>query len=301
MTVISIPSARHLDPGLSDVLRRIATACQNRGVPYLLTGAMAREILLVQVHGLPPGRATRDVDFGVLVDTWESFETLKASLVATGDFASDPGVQHRLHTVPGRIDLKMPVDIVPFGGVETPSGTVSWPPNGDVVMDVRGYEAAYYHAIQVEVRQGLVIPLPTAQGIAVMKILAWKDRGSATQGRDAIDFVEILERAEDIIGLDALYDEHMQLVEAMGGDLRLAAAGALGGMARLTTGSNLSEELAGILTNGLLTTLVPQALRGRGTELSTGGYEVIEGIVNAFILGLQGKSGRAPGSSTGGA
>jgi predicted nucleotidyltransferase len=288
MTVISIPSARHLDPGLSEVLRRIATACQNRGVPYLLTGAMAREILLVQVHGLPPGRATRDVDFGVLVDTWASFEALKAFLVATDDFVSDPGVQHRLYTVPGRLGLRMPVDIVPFGGVETPSGTVSWPPNGDVVMDVRGYEAAYHHAIQVEVRPGLIIPLPTPQGIAVMKILAWKDRGSATQGRDAIDLVEILERAEDIIGLDVLYDEHLNLVEAMGGDLRLAAAGVLGGMVRLMTDLKLSEELAGILGGGLQTTLVPQALRGRGTEPSASRYAAVEGIVKAFIGGLQG-------------
>jgi predicted nucleotidyltransferase len=287
MPIISIPSSRALDPALAEVLGRIDAACQAQGVPYLLTGAMAREILLVQVHGLPPGRATRDVDFGVLVKTWAAFTALKVALVESGDFVTDHSVRHRLYTVPERLGVRMPVDLVPFGGVETPVGTVAWPPDGEVVMDVRGYEAAHHHALHVQVRPGLVIPLPSAQGIAVMKILAWKDRGGATQGRDAIDLVEILERAEDILGLDALYDSHLNVVETWGGDLRLAAACILGAQARVMVGDTMAEELAEILVHGKETTLIPQALRGRGSEQSSGGYEAIQGLVNALITGLR--------------
>lgn len=287
MPIISIPSSRYLDPGLLEVLRRIDTACQTQGVPYLLTGAMAREILLVQVHGLPPGRATRDVDFGVLVKTWAAFVALKAALVESGDFVTDGAVQHRLYTVSERLGVRMPVDLVPFGGVEAPGGSLAWPPNGEVVMDVRGYEAAHHHAIHVEVWPGLVIPLPSAHGIAVMKILAWKDRGSATQGRDIVDLLEILERAEDLLGLDALYNDHMNVVETWGGDPRLAASHVLGAQVRSMVGASLSKELTGILTLGLETTLIPQALRGRGVENGTGGYEAVHGFVSAFIAGLQ--------------
>ena len=157
MPTISIPSSRRLDPGLLEVLYRIHAACQAQRLSYLLTGAMAREILLVHVHGLPPGRATRDVDFGVLVQTWAAFEALKASLVANGDFVVAPTVSHRLYAVAERLGVARPVDLVPFGGVESPSGSVAWPPKGEVVMDVRGYEAASREAISVEVCPGLIV------------------------------------------------------------------------------------------------------------------------------------------------
>ena len=84
MKSISIPRERPLDRVLIRVLERLDQSCQTMGIPYLLTGAMAREILLVHGHGLPPGRATRDVDFGFQVADWAAFETLKAALFATG-------------------------------------------------------------------------------------------------------------------------------------------------------------------------------------------------------------------------
>jgi len=154
-------------------------------------------------------------------------------------------------------------------------------------MDVRGYEVAHLHALRLEIQPGLVVPLPSAEGILVMKTLAWKDRGNTTQGRDAIDLVETLERAESIVGLEVLYDEHMSVVEAWGGDLRLAGAWVLGAMTRKIAGDELAAELAAILDSGLRPTLIPQVLRGHGAVHSVDRYEAIEGIVKAFISGLQ--------------
>lgn len=287
MPAISIPSNRPLDPGLLKVLRRIHAACRAQGLAYLLTGAMAREILLVHVHGLPPGRATLDVDFGVLVQTWEAFEALKMSLINAGDFVADRSVSHRLYAVPEIVGVAMPVDLVPFGGVEAPRGSVAWPPKGEVIMDVRGYEVASRQTVSVEVCSGLVIPLPSAQGIAMMKILAWKDRGSATQGRDALDLVELLERAEDILGLDTLYDDHLNVVEARDGDLRLAASQIFGAKTRLMAGIQLSDELAGILTAGLRTSFIPQVLGGRGKGSDSDAYKAVQVIIEAFAAGLR--------------
>ena len=284
---MSIPSTRPLDPGLTEVLRRIDAVCISQALPYLLTGAMAREILLVHGLGLPPGRATRDVDFGVLVKTWAAFDTFRSALLETRDFLPDPSVQHRIYSVSDRLGFRMPVDLVPFGGLEAPKGCVAWPPQGEVVMDVRGYEVAHLHALRLEIQPGLVIPLPSAEGILVMKTLAWKDRGNTTQGRDAIDLVEILERAEAIIDLEVLYDEHMNVVEAWGGDLRLAGAWVLGVRTRSIAGEKLAAELAAILDFGLIPTLIPQVLRGHGAMHSVARYEAIEGIVRAFISGLQ--------------
>ncbi|NTV72820.1 MAG: hypothetical protein HGA66_01250 [Holophaga sp.] len=111
-------------------------------------------------------------------------------------------------------------------------------------MDVRGFRVAFDHVIQVEVRPGLELFLPSPACMTIMKALAWKDRGKVTQGRDAIDLVELLLRAEDIIGLEQLYEHHLEIVETAGGDPQLTAAHVLGAEARIAAGAHLAEEVA---------------------------------------------------------
>ena len=81
-------------------------------MPYFLAGAMARDVLLTHVYGLPVYRATADVDLAVAVKDWSEFEKTKAGLEAKG-FARDAALFHRLHR------NEYPVDIIPFDGVET--------------------------------------------------------------------------------------------------------------------------------------------------------------------------------------
>jgi predicted nucleotidyltransferase len=40
--------------------------------------------MLVNVYGLRPGRATRDIDFGIAVESWDQFQGLKERMIATG-------------------------------------------------------------------------------------------------------------------------------------------------------------------------------------------------------------------------
>lgn len=54
-----------------------------QGIRYVLTGGMAREILLHFGHDCPPGRATTDLDFGVILPDWDAYERLRAVLTAT--------------------------------------------------------------------------------------------------------------------------------------------------------------------------------------------------------------------------
>jgi predicted nucleotidyltransferase len=55
---------------------------------YFLAGATARDLILVNVDGLRPGRATRDFDFGIGVESWTQFELLKEGLFATNEFSA---------------------------------------------------------------------------------------------------------------------------------------------------------------------------------------------------------------------
>jgi predicted nucleotidyltransferase len=67
MTATWLDLKRPLDPGLDRLLRDLDDQLKSRDIPYLLTGGMAREILLYYAHGCASGRATTDVDFGVTV------------------------------------------------------------------------------------------------------------------------------------------------------------------------------------------------------------------------------------------
>lgn len=75
--------ARPVDPLTSRVLHLIDRAAAAIGLRYFVAGAAARDLMLVNVFGLPPGRATRDIDFGIAVKNWDEFQEIKDHLVAS--------------------------------------------------------------------------------------------------------------------------------------------------------------------------------------------------------------------------
>jgi predicted nucleotidyltransferase len=140
-----------LEPLTSAVLASIHAATTALGLPYFLAGATARDIWLVNIFGLPPGRATRDIDFGVAVQNWEQFACLKAGLVRTGDFIRDAKQEQR-----GAV----PVDLVPFGGIASAANTIAWPPDQNIKMNVAGFAEAYESSLRFEIAGALHIPSP---------------------------------------------------------------------------------------------------------------------------------------------
>jgi len=151
--------------------------------PFLV-GAMARDLLLYYAYKIPVGRATEDVDLGFAVADWREFEALRAALLASTFFEEHGSVVYRIyHRRHG------PVDLIPFGGLEHPDGSIAWPPRGDEVMTVVGYREALASAVDVVLPEGqrvLVISLPM---LAVLKIIAWSERHTTAPRRDAADLL----------------------------------------------------------------------------------------------------------------
>jgi len=83
------------------------------GFSYFLAGATARDLILENVFGRPPGRLTRDLDFGFALSDWKQFETLKKTLIATGRFEPDRAIQRVLYL--HSANIKIGVDLIPFG------------------------------------------------------------------------------------------------------------------------------------------------------------------------------------------
>jgi predicted nucleotidyltransferase len=85
-----------LDPISSRVIRAVTSVADELGIGSFMVGATARIILLEHVFGLPPSRATRDIDFAFAVESWEQFQALKQRLVSEASFTPLERVAQRL-------------------------------------------------------------------------------------------------------------------------------------------------------------------------------------------------------------
>jgi len=109
----------------------------------LMVGAMARDLLLYYQHGVPVARATMDIDLAFAVGDWQEFDSLRQALCSSPSFTIGRPSQHRIHHREG-----LPVDLIPFGGIERSDGSIRWPED-DSVMGVLGYQEAQASAVTI--------------------------------------------------------------------------------------------------------------------------------------------------------
>jgi predicted nucleotidyltransferase len=172
----------------------------------LVVGALARDLWLHYGYDIEIKRATEDIDFALAVD-WQGFSQAHDALVATGLFEPLRNVPHKLrHGKFGWIDL------IPFGAVERADGTIAWPPSGDEVMEVLGYAEAYAAAVPIALPDNQTVQAVSLPMLAVLKVLAWKDRHRTTQGKDAIDLALIMRRYLELGNLDRLYADFPHVI-----------------------------------------------------------------------------------------
>src|ERR1700730_5478181 len=147
----STPLNSAIDLSVVRVLRALDSIARSSRCEYFLAGATARDLILVNIHGLRPGRATRDIDFGIAVESWDHFARLKEGLIATGDFQSDRKALQRLIYSDQAAGFSLPVDLIPFRRLLSANSTIDWPPNRDIVMNVAGFEEALTSSVCMEI------------------------------------------------------------------------------------------------------------------------------------------------------
>lgn len=196
---------------LADVVRPLQEEAERLGAPFFLMGAAARDVMLLHVHGIDTQRLTKDVDFGVMVRDWASFEVLRESLIAGGEFeAVSNDATHKLrHT-----SSKRPLDIVPFGGVERADRTLAWPPEEHMVFDCFGMREAMQASHQVRLPGNTSVNVASIPALALLKITAWQDRKLTFPGRDAPDLLLYLRHYLDCGNYDHAAQHHPDLFEA---------------------------------------------------------------------------------------
>ena len=77
-------SAKIDDSIFIELLNCVSMVAVELDTPFFVVGATARDMILWYGFDIRPGRATKDVDFGFMVSSWEEYDRLKAALTATG-------------------------------------------------------------------------------------------------------------------------------------------------------------------------------------------------------------------------
>ncbi len=274
--MLRVLADRPIEPGLHAILAHAKAATQALGIRVFVGGAMARDIMLTHVHGQEVRRATRDVDIGLYIDSWERFAALKDLLTATSAFFEVQGMPHRMHYLrPGGT----PLDLIPFGDVTGADQTITWPPGHDVVLNVAGFKEGLDSADLVDLGAGLAMHVCTLPSLSVLKLLAWRDRGTANN-KDATDFLALAQAYAAAGNMDRLYEEEAGLLERASHDPDLAGAALLGKDAATQCSPETAQQVKSILEDPRLRELMLDQLLRVQSQL---GSDREEQRVRAFI------------------
>ena len=254
------------------------------GADCLLVGAMARDVLLTHAHGISLLRATADVDIALAVADWASFQSMRNALLASEKFVARTTVLHKLVYV----DLDIPIDLIPFAGVEDAGGNIVWPPENVEVMHVIGYREARASAttLRLPMQQELnVVSLPM---LAVLKVFAWIERHLSAPRKDARDLAAVLLHYLDAGNEDRLYAQDAHLLDNPDYDFNLAGAWMCGRDARsaLDTHSTRATQIVVQMNAMLIREADPEGPLRYVGEVQSGNAEQTRKLLAAFAAGL---------------
>jgi predicted nucleotidyltransferase len=280
-----IKPIRPVDLLTVEVVHEIEKVSKALGLELLLVGAQAKVILLENIHGLNPGRATGDIDFAFVVESWYQYNQIKQNLVVTGKFRELPKERQRLLYKSSLIKHEFVVDIIPFGAVQDAKNMIAWPPEMDVVMSVSGYQEALESALLVELNDELTIKVVSLAGLAILKIFAWSERGTATENKDAIDLLTLLRTYHEAGNTDRIYEvPQPDVMESMNYNPDHMGAWLLGYDVAAIANESTIKAITTLLENKKESLVLQMAKSLSGNENA---LDVAEALLSSFTQGIQ--------------
>ena len=222
MSDISFDLSKKIDQRIVETFHVLKKVADSLNIAFFVVGALARDLIIEYSYSITSPRRTEDIDLGVEVTTWEQFEVLKDSLIATGKFSDTPEKR--------RVRFgDFFVDIIPFGPITDENNRISWPPEHETMMSIMGFEEAYESSITIRLNSDpeLDIKVSTLPGLAVMKVVSWKEK-YPERSRDAQDLLFIMQKYWEAGNFDRLYEKEQSLLAEEGFDTQLAGIRLLG-------------------------------------------------------------------------
>ena len=134
-----------------------------------MVGAFARDIIQEQIFGGKRGLHTKDIDIGILLPDWTTYEKVITELTQRRGFRTG-GLVHEFFS-PANIQT----DILPFGKVET-NRSISFPSAPHFGINMMGFAEAWEHRLTVVLDEKQELNIPSATGVILLKLIAWSDR-----------------------------------------------------------------------------------------------------------------------------
>jgi Uncharacterized protein conserved in bacteria len=224
-----------------DALLAIKKEADILNISFFVVGAFARDIILKHCYGINPRRMTGDIDLGINIADWEQFDKLINSLISTGKFSRTKEPQRYLFDY-------IPIDIVPFGTIADDQIKIGWPPEHEIFMSTVGFKEAFENSIMVRLNSDpeLDVKVPTLPGLAVMKLISWKDK-YPERTKDAEDLLFIMHEYERAGNFDRLYANELDLLQEELFDTQLASIRLLGKDMAMMSDKDTEMEIRSIL------------------------------------------------------
>jgi predicted nucleotidyltransferase len=121
------------------------------------------------------------------------------------------------------------VDIVPFGGIAKEDGSMAWPPEHAIEMNITGFQECYKSSISVQVGSNpdLTVKVVSLAGLAILKIIAWED-AIERRGKDAADLFSIIKNYIEAGNMERFFEEEGDILKEEESDYDRASAHFLG-------------------------------------------------------------------------
>lgn len=178
-----------LAPETIDALKRLKDFFEKREIPFVIIGALVPVLLIdpADRESLIFGsRETRDIDYAIRILSWEEYKKVTAELREIG-FSPLAGAEHRF--LCGGIFI----DIIPFSSALTNGTKLIWP-DGQKEMNVVCFEELFSNVEEIQIDQGLKLPVAPLPLFVALKIFCYLDRRFP---QDLRDIAYVLENYEE--------------------------------------------------------------------------------------------------------
>jgi len=204
-------------------------------VPYYLIGATATALRLLQ-KGIRPARGTKDIDFAIMLSSFEEYDVIKTDLMERGfnKVYLPWTLYHQKY--------KVAIDLLPFGQIEENDTEIFTERAVDIV--VLGFKETMEEAGYIPLDETYSVSVPPLHGMCMLKLIAWNDRPEL-RDTDLEDIFNIVSAYFDLAS-EEIWAEDNDLFEGQD-DLKLLSARVLG--RKTATLLNKSEKLRNRILN----------------------------------------------------
>ena len=153
-------------PYFKEVFDIIDSIMKKHNTPFYLVGVNAMDLELLK-RGVKPSRATKDIDFAVMISSLEDYQKIADDLLAY----SFTKVEAQWTFYSEKFNVV--VDVLPFGEIEEEFTQKFHQRNID--LHVLGMKEVLSDPIEVAI-EDKIAQIPPLPGMVLLKLIAWSDR-----------------------------------------------------------------------------------------------------------------------------